>query len=64
VTRTTTIQLVAEQSQNLNRIKKLDFCFPLKEINALKLQLKTEKTASSQKRKAESILSTEIHEVI
>jgi hypothetical protein len=33
----------------------------LKEINALKRQLKPEKTASSKKRKAESILSTEIN---
>jgi hypothetical protein len=31
------------------------------EINALKRQLKPEKTASSKKRKAESILTTEIN---
>jgi hypothetical protein len=38
------------------------FCFIFEEINALKRQLKPEKTASSKKRtrKAESILSTEI----
>jgi hypothetical protein len=34
--------------------------FPFEEINAFKRQLKHEKTASSKKRKAESILSTEI----
>jgi hypothetical protein len=34
------------------------------EINALKRQLKPEKTANSKKRKAESILSTEIKELI
>jgi hypothetical protein len=43
---------------------KKSLAFLLEEINALKRQLKPEKTASSQKRKAESILSTEIHEVI
>jgi hypothetical protein len=31
------------------------------EIHALKMQLKAEKTASSKKRKSESILSTEIN---
>jgi hypothetical protein len=35
----------------------LAFLVLLKEINALKRQLKSEKTASSKKRKAESILS-------
>jgi hypothetical protein len=35
--------------------------FLFKEINALKRQLKPEKTASSKKRKAESIFSTEIN---
>jgi hypothetical protein len=35
--------------------------FLFEEINALKRQLKPEKTASSKKRKAESILSTEIN---
>jgi hypothetical protein len=37
--------------------------FLLEEINALKRQLKPEKTASSKKRKAEIILSTEINVV-
>jgi hypothetical protein len=38
-------------------------CFLVEEINALKRQLKPEKTATSKKRtrKAESILSTEIN---
>jgi hypothetical protein len=35
--------------------------FLFEEINAVKRQLKPEKTASSKKRKAESILSTEIN---
>jgi hypothetical protein len=35
--------------------------FLFEEINALKRQLKPEKTAISKKRKAESILSTEIN---
>jgi hypothetical protein len=35
--------------------------FFFEEINALKRQLKPEKTASSKKRKDESILSTEIN---
>jgi hypothetical protein len=78
VTRTTITWLIAEQSPNLNSRKrtrlalkpKLDperslwpSCFLFKEINALKRQLKSEKTASSKKRtrKAESILSTEIN---
>jgi hypothetical protein len=39
--------------------KSLAFLFG--EINTLKRQLKPEKTASSKKRKAESILSTEIN---
>jgi hypothetical protein len=43
------------------RKKSLAFCFLFEEINALKRQLKPEKTASSKKRKAESILSTEIN---
>jgi hypothetical protein len=38
--------------------KSLSFLF--NEVNALKSQLKPEKTKSSKKRKAESILSTEI----
>jgi hypothetical protein len=47
------------------RKKSLAISFLFKEINALKrqLQLKPEKTASSKKKKAESILSTEINEV-
>jgi hypothetical protein len=36
-------------------------CFLFEEINALKRQLKPGKTTSSKKRKAESILSTEIN---
>jgi hypothetical protein len=39
----------------------LSFLFLFEEINALKSQLKPEKTASSKKRKAESILSNEIN---
>jgi hypothetical protein len=39
----------------------LTFVFLFEEIHALKRQLKPEKTASSKKRKAESILSTEIN---
>jgi hypothetical protein len=39
----------------------LAFLVIFEEINALERQLKPEKTASSKKRKAESILSTEIH---
>jgi hypothetical protein len=35
--------------------------FLFEEIDALKKQLKPEKTASSKKRKAESILSTDIN---
>jgi hypothetical protein len=38
--------------------------FLFKEINALKRHLKPEKTTSSKKRKAESILSTEINLII
>jgi hypothetical protein len=43
--------------------RKKSLAFLFEEINALKkqLQLKPEKTASSKKRKAESILSTEIN---
>jgi hypothetical protein len=43
--------------------KSLAFSFVFEEINALKRQLKPEKTASSKKRKAESILSAEINGV-
>jgi hypothetical protein len=43
--------------------KSLAFLVLFKEINVLKRQLKPEKTASSKKRKAESILSTESNEV-
>jgi hypothetical protein len=39
----------------------LDFLCLFEEINALRMQLKPGKTASSKKRKAESILSTEIN---
>jgi hypothetical protein len=41
--------------------KSLAFLFLFKEIDVLKRQLKSEKTASSKKRKAESILFTEIN---
>jgi hypothetical protein len=41
--------------------KSLALNFLFEEINALKRQLKPEKTASSKKRKAESILSIEIN---
>jgi hypothetical protein len=41
--------------------KSLAFLFLFEEINALKRKLKPEKTASSKKRKTESILSTEIN---
>jgi hypothetical protein len=73
VTRTTTKRLIAEQLKNLNSRKRIALkqkldperslwpsCFLFEEINALKRQLKPEKTASSKKKKAESILSTEI----
>jgi hypothetical protein len=66
--------MIAEQSPNLNSRKRLCFeakdrpgkkslasAFLFEEINALKRQLKPEKTASSKERKAESILSTEIN---
>jgi hypothetical protein len=43
--------------------RKKSLAFLFKEINALKRQLKPENTASSKKRKAESILSTEINVV-
>jgi hypothetical protein len=42
--------------------KSLAFLFFFEEINLLKLQLTPEKTISSKKRKAESILSIEINE--
>jgi hypothetical protein len=42
------------------RKKSLASCFLFEEFNALKRQLRPEKTASNKKRKAESILSTEI----
>jgi hypothetical protein len=78
VTKTTITRLIAEQLPNSNSRKitklilkpKLDperslwpTCFLFGEVNALKRQLKPEKTASSKKRKAESILSTEINVV-
>jgi hypothetical protein len=40
---------------------KKSLAFLFEDINAFKRQLKPEKTASSKKRKAESILSTEIN---
>jgi hypothetical protein len=43
------------------RKKSLAFLVLFEEINTLKRQLKLEKTASSKKRKVESILSTEIN---
>jgi hypothetical protein len=43
---------------------KKSLAFFFQEINALKRQLKPKKTASSKKRKAESILSTEINQSI
>jgi hypothetical protein len=72
VTRTTTTRLIAKQLPNLNSRKRLalkpkaepgkkSLAFLFEEIDALKRQLKPEKTASSKKRKAESILSTEIN---
>jgi hypothetical protein len=72
VTITTTTWLIAEQLPNLNSRKRLtlkpkaepgkkSLAFLFEEINALKRQLKPEETASSKKRKAESILSTEIN---
>jgi hypothetical protein len=42
--------------------KSLAFLVDFEEMNALKRQLNPEKTASSKKRKAKSILSTEINE--
>jgi hypothetical protein len=46
--------------------KSLAFCFLFEEFNAIKiqLQLKPEKTASSKKRKVESLLCTGIKESI
>jgi hypothetical protein len=76
VTRTTITRLIAKQLPNSNSRKrlalkpKLDpgkkslvFLDLFEETNALKRQLKPEKTASSKKRtrKGESILSTEIN---
>jgi hypothetical protein len=45
------------------RLGKKSLAFLFEEIDALKRQLKPEKTTSSKKRKAESILSTEINVV-
>jgi hypothetical protein len=50
------------EAKAVSRKKSLDFLFLLGEINALKRRLKPEKTASMKKRKAESILSTEIND--
>jgi hypothetical protein len=75
VTRTTTTRLIAENCQFKQQKKdcfeakaepgkkSLAISFIFEEINALKRQLKPEKTASSKKKKAESFLSTEINEV-
>jgi hypothetical protein len=49
-----------KQHKNNKGPGKKSLVFFFEEINALKRQLKPEKTASSKKRKAESILSTEI----
>jgi hypothetical protein len=77
VTRTTTAWLIKELFQKLNSRKRLTLkpnldterslwpsFFLFEEISALKKQFKPEKTASSKKRKAESILSTEINKLI
>jgi hypothetical protein len=67
VTRTTTTQLIAEQFTSSNNRKKACFetrtgprkyslVFLFEEINALKKQLKPEKTAISNKRNSESLL--------
>jgi hypothetical protein len=72
VTRTTTTRLIAERIPNLSSRKRLalnprldldikSLAFIFKEINALKRQLKPEETASSKKRKVESILSNEMN---
>jgi hypothetical protein len=73
VTRTTTTRLIGEQSPNLNSRKTISLKLKLnlkrnlwlillfEEINALKRQLKPEKTASSKKRMAEYILCNEIN---
>jgi hypothetical protein len=76
VTRTTTTWLIEEQYPNLNSIKMLALKPKLDPERSLwhwlsfskelmhskrQLQLKPEKTASSKKRKTESILSTEIY---
>jgi hypothetical protein len=65
VTKTTTTWPIAEKLQRpsmgprLFRKKALSFLF--EEINSLKIQLKSAKTKTSKKRKAESLLSTEIN---
>jgi predicted component of type VI protein secretion system len=69
VTRTTTTRLIIEKFPNLNRRKRLAlkpkmepersllaFLAIFEEIDALKWKLKSEKTASSKKRKTESLL--------
>jgi hypothetical protein len=43
---------------------KKSLAFLFEEINALKRQLKPEKTASSKKRKVEFIISTEINQSV
>jgi hypothetical protein len=74
VTRTTTTQSDCRVIAKLKQQKDNKACFEVKagpgkkslaflfeEIITLKRQLKSEKTASSKKRKSESILSTEIN---
>jgi hypothetical protein len=73
VTRTTTTRLILWELPNSNSKKgrfeaksgpgkkSLAMFLLFEEINALKRQLKPEKTASSKKRKVESTLSTEIN---
>jgi hypothetical protein len=51
------------EAKSGRRKDSLAIIFLFEEINALKMQLKPEKTASITKRKAESILSTEINEL-
>jgi hypothetical protein len=74
VIRKTTTRLVSEkflkfkqqekaffEAKAIPRKNSLAFLFLFEEFNALKRQLKPEKTASSKKRKAESLFSTEIN---
>jgi hypothetical protein len=70
----TTTQLIAEQLSNSNIRKRLassyswirktkNSAFFFEEINALKRQLKPEKTAGRKKMKTESLLSTALSKV-